>query len=180
MATKTLRTRRRFRNLWDEINYLYGKLLYWLYRREDRRHALRFAPRLQRLVDRVDPAQDAIKAAECRSLLAEVRGDLLQATAQREKEIRLIKRLWAISAGKPGKDHPLQDYGPEDLSDRLDLLAILYHDAGKIQKAVATLYASQQLCAQYAVPFDAQDLLRDYLAEQASAEQNGNKKARSA
>jgi len=34
MKVKAPPDRRKFASAWDEIGYLYGKLLYWLYQRE--------------------------------------------------------------------------------------------------------------------------------------------------
>jgi tetratricopeptide (TPR) repeat protein len=163
MATEIIPTRRKFRSAWDEIYYLYHKILYWFYQQEDRRGALRFAPRLEVLLQKADPQEEAISGHECRSVLAELHGDLPAAIQHREKEIRLIRRLWEIT---PAKEFPPFGLGPDDLSDRLDLLAILYHDTGKLEKAIAILQESRQLCQKHRVPFDGKDLLRDYQVEQ--------------
>jgi hypothetical protein len=57
-----------------------------------------------------------------------------------------------------------------DLADRLDLLAILYHEAGNPQQAIRILRQSQRLCARHGEAFDGADLLADYLEELAGAQ----------
>ena len=78
-------------------------------------------------------------ARECWSLLYEVKGNLPKAIQYRESEIKLIKHLWEISRGTPGEEFVFQQYDASDLSDRYDLLAILFHDAGHLDKAIQIL-----------------------------------------
>ena len=108
---------------------------------------------------------EAILGAECWSLICEVRGDLAGAIAHREREIELIKRLHRISVNTPGRDFALQGYDYSDWSDRYDLLAILYHDAGDIAKAIQVLKDSRRLCQRHGIAFDGAAQLREYLAE---------------
>ena len=56
-------------------------------------------------------------------------------------------------------------YDWSDLSDRLDLLAGLYCEAGYLDKAIRTLRQSKRLCAEHGIPFDGADMLEEYLAE---------------
>jgi hypothetical protein len=65
----------------------------------------------------------------------------------------------------PQKEFVLKDYGYQDLSDRLDLLATLYHDSGQLKQAVAVLEESQRLCQEQGLIFDGQGLLDEYLLE---------------
>jgi tetratricopeptide (TPR) repeat protein len=169
------RNRRKFTNEWDEINYLYDKLLYWLYDQEKPRKALPFGERLEHLLDRVSPGGGDIFTEECRSLLAELRGDLSRAIKHREKAIRLIRKLHELSHDTPHEDYVFRHYDYSDLSDRLDLLAILYHDSGDLEQAIRTLHESKKLCEDHGIKFDGQDLLKDYLVEkqEASREENG-------
>jgi tetratricopeptide (TPR) repeat protein len=157
--------RRKFTTEWDEIGYLYDKLLYWLYQRADPGKARVFADRLERLLSRVPASQEAIFGEECWSLVYEAKGDYPKAIEHRENEIRLIRRLHDIAADEPHRDLALKDYGLEDLSDRLDLLATLYHDSGHLDKALTILRESRQLCEDSGLTFDGEDLLREYLAE---------------
>jgi tetratricopeptide (TPR) repeat protein len=165
MKGKRPADRRKFANEWDEIGYLYDKLLYWLYGRADPERARPYAERLERLLPRADPDHEAIFGEECRSLACEAKGDLGNAIQHRENEIRLIRRLHEISRGKPWEEIALKDYDYEALSDRLDLLAMLYHDSGNADKAIRILRGSKRLCGRHGVPFDGEDTLREYLQE---------------
>jgi tetratricopeptide (TPR) repeat protein len=173
MNAKPPADRRKFANEWDEINYLYEKLLYWLYRREDTRKARAYAGRLERLLSRVAAKHEAIFGEECWSLVYEAKGDLRNAIKHRESEIRLIRRLHEITRNAPDAEFALKNYGDADLSDRMDLLAVLYHDAGKIERAIELLRESKRFCATRGIPFDGQDLLDDYLAEQKQVSRAG-------
>jgi hypothetical protein len=164
MTTKGTLSRRKFASEWDEIQYLRHKVVYWLYECGERAHALKFANRLNALLRKADPDQEAILGTECRALLAEAQGDLRWAIDCREREIRQRKRLEHISADSPVKH--FDGYGYSDLSDRLDQLAILYHDAGNLEKAIATLRQPEQLCQQHGLPFEGAALLQEYLAKQ--------------
>jgi tetratricopeptide (TPR) repeat protein len=157
--------RRKFANAWDEIQYLYQQLLYWLYQREDAGRARSYAERLEKLLPQVDPKQEAILGAECWSLVHEAKGDLRRAIRHRENEIRLIRRLHEIAHQAPEGTMALSDYSCEDLSDRLDLLATLYHDSGDLNKAIQTLHESKQVCDAHGLKFDGEDLLQEYLEE---------------
>jgi len=165
MKNKAPRSRRNFAGRWDEIGYLYDKLLYWLYERGDVRRASAFSERLARLLHKVAPDHEAIFAEECWSLIWEARGDFRRAIKYRQSEIRLIERLHRLAIGTPQQDIVLNRYGYADLSDRLDLLAILYHDSGNPSKAIAVLRESERLCKKHSIPFDGQDVLDEYLAE---------------
>jgi len=165
MKTKAPPVRRQFANAWDEINYLRDKVLFWLYQREKPEKALPFAKRLQQLLGRADAKQEAILGQECRSLAFETVGNLAKAIEHRQKEIDLIRRLQEISHGTPSEHYALKGYEPSDLSDRLDLLAVLYRDHGELEKAIATLRESRTLCEEHGIEFDGADLLSDYLIE---------------
>ena len=103
MKDKPPPERRKFADAWDEIVYLYDKLLYWLYQREDVRKARSFAERLAKLLPKADPEQESILGEECRSLIHEANGNLSKAIEHREKEIGLIRRLHEISRDEPQK-----------------------------------------------------------------------------
>jgi hypothetical protein len=165
MKSKPPPVRRKFATEWEEIGYLYDKLLYWLYRRADEGRARPYADRLERILRKVDPGQEAIFGEECRSLAREAKKDFPGAIEHRENEIRLIQRLHKASRGMPYEKAMLDDYGHDDLSDRLDLLATLYHATGDLAKAIKLLKESKKLCARHGVPFDGEDLLQEYLEE---------------
>ena len=95
----------------------------------------------------------------------ETRGEFRKAIKHRENEVRLIRRLHELARKMPDPNVALKDYGYADLSDRLDLLATLYHDSGQLDKALALLHESKKLCEKHGVEFDGGDLLEEYLAE---------------
>jgi tetratricopeptide (TPR) repeat protein len=165
MTCKSPPSRRKFYHEWDAIEYFYHKILYWFYQRRDRAQAMRFCDRLERILRRTPSAHEAILGEAAWCLLYEVKGNLPKAIHCRESEIKLIKRLWEISRGTPGEEFVFQQYDASDLSDRYDLLAILYHDAGDLDKAIQILRESEQLCKEHGIRFDGKDLMRDYLAE---------------
>jgi hypothetical protein len=108
MQVKPPTERRKFADTWYEIGYLYDKLLYWLYQRDDAKKARPFADRLAKLLPKADPEQDSISGEECRSLVYEVKGDFPRAIKHREKEIRLIRRLHEISRDAPHEKFALK------------------------------------------------------------------------
>ncbi len=165
MKTKPPPDRRKFADQRDQIDYLYHKLLYWLYEREDRIRARAFAERLGRLLSKSSPGHDSIFPEECWSLICEAKDDLAGAIKHRENEVRLIKRLHEISQGTPQHKAVFQLYGYDDLSDRLDLLAVLFHGSGSLDKAISALHESKQLCAKHGFRFDAEDVLQEYREE---------------
>ena len=169
MKVKPPPDRRKFANEWDQIEYLYDKLLYWLYQREDAAKARPYADRLERLLSKADPKQEAILGQECRSLVYETKGDLPKAIKHRENEICLIRRLHELSRNARHEHAALIDYGFDDLSDRLDLLATLYHAAGQLDKAIATLKESKRLCEKEGIAFDGEDLMRESREEKGSS-----------
>jgi hypothetical protein len=171
MKDKPPPNRRKFAGEGDEINYLYDKLLYWLYRRANRGKARPYARRLERLLPKAYPDHDAIFGEECWSLVRETNGDLQGAIKYRENELRLIRRLYEASLGKPYEEAALKGYGYDDWSDRLDLLAVLYHDSGDLDKAVAALQKSKKLCEAHGLEFDGEDVLLEYVEEKGNSRQ---------
>ena len=117
------------------------------------------------LLPKVTPEHEGIFGEECWSLLHEAKGDLPRAIERRENEIRLIRRLHEISRNKPHEEIVLKQYGYDDLSDRLDLLATLYHDSGNLAEAVGILKESKRLCEAHGIKFDGEDILQEYLEE---------------
>ena len=146
----------------DEIEILYVDLLRSFYEEEDRERAKAVARRLEAaLADHPEYAV-SIRAEEIRSLLAELRGDLVEAIRNRESEIRKILELHSLSRDKPSWEFVLRQYDYSDISDRLDLLATLYADQGDLDRAIATLYESKQFCESHRVLFDGQELLDEF------------------
>jgi len=158
---------RKQKNGWPEIERLYCKVVDALYGPKRGRMLLRLCDRLDRLLAKEDPKQQAILGQECRALVSEARGDLAGAIAHRILEIRLRKR-WLESIHEPPtqvEKSLLKSDGPADLADRYDLLAILFHDAGHLKNAIDALWQSRELCELHGIKFDGKDLLRDYLVE---------------
>jgi hypothetical protein len=152
-------------NEWEKMKFLRDKVLYWLFRRENASRARLYAERLAPLLSAADPDHEAIFGEECWSLVHETRGDLPRAIEHRHREIDLIRRLHEIARGQLYEGIALRDYGYIDLSDRLNLLATLYHDSGDSEKAIRTLEESKQLCADHGVKFGGEDLLKEYVQE---------------
>jgi len=184
MKSKPPADRRKFGGEWDEINYLYDKLLYWLYEREDAARARPYADRLAQLLPKADPKHEGIFSEECWSLLYEANADLPKAIQHRENEIRKMRQLHEIARSSPRQALVFKCAGYGDLSDRLDLLATLYHASGQLDKAIATVLESKRLCKQHRIPFDGEDMLEEYQEEkQATANGtpgNGRNKHRAA
>jgi hypothetical protein len=180
MKTKPPGDRRKFAGTRDEMEYLYHKLLYWLYERQDRARARTFADRLARLLTQASPDRDAIFPEECRSLICEARADLRGAIQHRDNEIRLIKRLHQTSKNTPQEVDIFRLYGYDDLSDRLDLLASLCHDNGAIDRAIAVLQESKRLCEQHGIEFDGDDILQECLDNKRISQEESENPSRTA
>ena len=161
--------RKGFREEWVELTYLYDKILYWLYDREDCCRAGEFRDRFEQLLKQHAADHEAIFGEECWSILFELDGDHHRAIQHREREIALIRRLREISKDSPleVKDYVLRAYRVENLCDRLELLSILYHDSGNLDRAIVLLAESKRLCEFAGLPFEGEDLLQEYLDERA-------------
>jgi tetratricopeptide (TPR) repeat protein len=170
MKVKPPADRRKFANEWDEVGYLYDKLLYWLYQRQDARKTRPYAERLAELLPKADPDHEAILGEECWSLVHEANGNLQNAIEHRKNEIRLIRRLHELARKAPDPEAVRKHYGYADLSDRLDLLATLYHASGNLDQAVGCLLESRQLCKKHGVKFDGKDILQEYLEEKRASQ----------
>lgn len=165
MKAKPRIQRGRLAKDWREVDYLYHKLLYWLYERQSVQKARVYAERLERLLPMLDPHHEAILGEECWSLVYETKRDLPRAIAHRENEIRMMYRLHEISPQPINKSVLLEGRRYQDLRDRLDLLASLYHEKGELQRAIAILQESRQFCAEHDLKFDGSEMLEEYLAE---------------
>lgn len=123
------------------------------------------ANRLNRLLKRYNQEPESIFVEECRSLICEAKGDLEHAIKHRENEIKLIRQLHKLSQGTESEDFAINQYTYADLSERLDILAMLRHSIGDLEQAIKTLLESKQLCADNGVKFDGEDILQDYIQE---------------
>ncbi len=138
-------------------------LLYWFYERHDSARTRLYADLIESLLREIP--RGSILEEECRSLIAESRGDLPKAIRHRRREIERIRRLHQISRGTPNDSTIRKLFGDDDLSDRLDILATLYHEAGKTKRALVTLGQSRAFCEERGIRFDGEDLFAEYSAE---------------
>jgi hypothetical protein len=152
----------------NQIDRLYDKLVDGLYIHQEISQVKQYAPRLKQLIKQWDSRAESIFAQECLSLAYEAEGDSEQAILHRVNEIRLIRRLHELAQGQDAAhaDFLLKQYSYEDLSVRLDLLAILYHESGDLGKAISTLQESKQLCRDHRIKFEGEEILREYQEEQ--------------
>src|ERR1043166_6342025 len=65
MSDESPPTRHKFAHEWDEIKYLYYKLIYWFYGRKDRRRPLQYGGRWEELLRAVSASHEAIRGEEC-------------------------------------------------------------------------------------------------------------------
>jgi hypothetical protein len=86
-------TVRSFASDWSELDYLCQKVRYWLYARGQRSTALRYQDRLQRVLEELPENDSAIIRQEGLALLSELTGNVCQAIAHRQQEIRLMEQL---------------------------------------------------------------------------------------
>lgn len=166
--TKT-RSKREIIPQTDSVESLYLDLLHQVYDVDDRNGARRVAKQLEKLIVAQPEYNGSIRGEEIRSLIAEVRGDLPAAIESREAEIRKILELHSIAANTANYTYVLRQYDFSDVSDRLDLLAILYDQQGNTDRAIAILIESKRFCESHQILFDGQDLL-DELSDQNNGE----------
>jgi hypothetical protein len=141
------------------IESLYLQFLKQFYEKGDRRKTQDLAARVENALAASPDYAGSIREEEIRSLIAESRGDFAQAARSREAEIRKILQLHTLSVNTPGWEYVARQYGFSDVSDRLDLLAILYDELGDLDRAIATLHESKRYCESHGIPFDGRDLL---------------------
>jgi len=162
-ATTKPALRRSFRSAWDEIEYLYHQLLYWLYDAGRRDRGYQYAFRLQRLLDRHDPAAESLLGMDGRAVLAELEEEWETAADYRERAVAAMTKLLA------GGHLASARLGPDDISDRLDLKAIDLWEVGRVDEALATLDRSEAFCQEHGLPFDGADIRADIRAERRPA-----------
>jgi hypothetical protein len=153
-----------------DMDQLHNDLLTWLYERRNARRTRVVANRMAKVLAQFNPAPESIFVEECRSLVCEARGDLAKAIKHRKNEIRLIRRLHKLSVNTKHEDFVFGQYDYDDLRERLDILEMLYREKGDLDKAVRTLKESRRFCRKHGIKFDCDDLLADYLKEQAAAD----------
>ncbi len=145
----------------NEFDALYLEFVRQFYDKKDRARAKILALRLEKLLATSREFSESIKGEEVRSLIAELRGNLVEAIHSREAEIRKILELHALTINTPAWEHVSRQYDFSDVSDRLDLLAILYDQQGELDRAIAVLMESQGYCESRKIRFDGQALLKE-------------------
>jgi hypothetical protein len=164
MATKALVNSRGFTNIWDAIRSHYHRILDLYYEQGDREAALKDSILMEGLLKGAPLCEQSIFGEECWSVIHEVRGELSKAIRHRENEVRLIEELWR-TVSSANRDIIFRAYGPSDLSDRLDLLANLYHENGDLDRAIDTLERSAKLCLEHRIEFEGEEMLKQYRRE---------------
>jgi hypothetical protein len=165
MKPKSPSDRRECTDASRQIGRIYDKLVYWLYQRHDERRAQPYADRLRLWLADCGSEVGSIFVEDCWSLIHQAKGDLAKAIKHRENEIRLMRRLHELAQNTAGANFVFRQYSYADLRDELDLLAILYHDSGDLDKAISVLQKSKNLCQKHGIRFDGEDILREYLKE---------------
>jgi hypothetical protein len=148
-----------------KMDRLYETLLTSLYEKQDIRRARSIARQLAKILSRFHLEPVSIFVEECRSLVSEAKGDLVDAIKHRENEIGLIRHLLRIPQGTEREAFIRSQYDYDDLRDRMNILATLYHDNGDLATAVGTLEKSRRLCRDHGLEFDGEDVLREYKQE---------------
>lgn len=145
----------------DETETLYIEFLDAFYGAGDRKRSERIAKRLEKALATRPDYHESIRTEEIRSLIAELRGDFATAISSREAEIRKIFELHSMSINTPNWEYILSLYGFGDLSDRLDLLALLYDQQGDLDRAIAVSEESKLFCDAHKIPFDGEEILAE-------------------
>jgi hypothetical protein len=161
MSTRTNRNSNKSVPSPQELDLLYLRLVKLFYEKGDRKEAQTVVSHLKRVLAASPDYSSSIRGKEIRSLIAEFRGDFVEAARSREAEIRKILELHTLTANTEHWKYVSQQYDFSDVSDRLDLLAILYDTKGELDRAIATLLESKHYCESHRIPFDAQDLLEE-------------------
>lgn len=159
--------KRRFDSSWDELWYLYYKMLYWDYRRQRPSRAKPFARRAHKLMARMKNVRASAFGQECLAIVSEVEGHWRVAVRHRKAQIRLIERIRHLAK----TEHPLArkailtKFTPETFADAYNLLSIDLWCAGALPEALQVLTLSRKLCHAHRLRFDGADLVRDISSE---------------
>jgi hypothetical protein len=169
MTSKARRAPRKAIDGAEDVEALYLEFLRFFYQAGDREQAAKIAPRLEEALRSQPDVSRSIRGEEVRSLLAELRGDLVEAIRCRESEIRKILELHGLALNRPAWAYVVRQYDYGDVSDRLDLLAGLYAEQGDLEWAIKVLEESKQFCEAHNIPFDGQDLLDQFAQARVAA-----------
>jgi hypothetical protein len=129
-------TQRRFANGWGELDYICKKIRFWLYERKQKAKAVRFLDRLARILRELPENNIAIIREEGLALLHQLKGEVDDAIAHREREIRLTERLHkeAQSHDDTTRAYMLRDRETIDLQERRAILEALKKDEAQRHK----------------------------------------------
>jgi hypothetical protein len=125
-------TQRRFATSWGELHYVCKKIRFWLYGRKQKSRAERFRERLQRVLNDLPANDRAIIREEALALLHELKEELDQAIAHREREIQLMEQLQQEAQSAKYQDstreYMLQDRDGAALEERHAILQALKNE----------------------------------------------------
>ena len=156
------RSRRAFRGVADELDYLNEKISYWWHQRGERRHAIQFVDRFEELLQSLRTDDGSIVMQEYWGLLHEVRGSLKKAIAARKREAALIGKLLDIAGPVGPVDH-------EYLLATLLLIASLHLQADETSQSIDVLHEAEQLANTHSLSFRGRGLLESLLKHAAGA-----------
>jgi hypothetical protein len=156
-----------------EFDKLYVEFLKHIYDDGDHVRAKKLGARLQDALSASAELAASIRGDEIRSLLAELHGDYTDAIHSREAEIRKILELHTLAVNTPSWAYVASQYDCSDVSDRLDLLAVLYDRLGDTERAISTLLESRQYCQSHHIDFDGQDMLDELELVRQGPRKNG-------
>ena len=130
---KPPKTRRRFASVAGELDYARQKMTYWLHMSNSRRNAARYVSRIKRLLEQAGNMGIAIISPASQAVVAEYERKWKQAFAFRQREVRLIVRLYRSFTADQTKD--LQDFAlqgrhPHEMDRYLRALRKTYELAG--------------------------------------------------
>lgn len=158
-VNKTINKKRSTSSRRADFDSLYLKLVRSFFEREDFNQARKIADQLEKKYLNSPEYNQIIRADEIRSLIAELNGDFQEAARCREAELRKILELHTLTINTPQWELIAMEYDFSDVSDRLDLLALLYDKQGELQRAILTLWESKNYCSSHGISFDGQDIL---------------------
>jgi hypothetical protein len=119
--------RRRFRTVWQELEYLCARIhTLWYVKENQRRAANAYLGRLERLLADLPENDMAILRAEGLALLHELKGDSAGAIKYRRREIQLMERL-------------LEDVNAHDYDEKMKASILVGRDEQALQERRAIL-----------------------------------------
>jgi hypothetical protein len=167
--------RRKFRHAWDEAVYVYHKLAYWSHDRQDRSTTCRYAKRLEKLLRSLPDNMEAIVGAMGWAIICELKGDMENGIAHRERIVKAIHRAQARSPN----DVFIAALRPLYTAVVYGRLAELYVETGRPRQAIRVLRRSKAFCEKYGIEFQCQNMLDRLLREQSRGTRKAQRPSRS-